>query len=952
MLGEILVTFPVQEETSGRLTVGNIAQAANLSQSVTGVDPASLTFEIQNYDNEYSQYFSIESADLYLDQKLDRDTITQCDGQLECFIEIQISVTGGTYLEIVKVFVKVLDINDNAPTFPVLSVELTIAEGQPDGTPHELPSATDRDSGDNANISYHLEPTGSSFRLEIQHNLDGSQTLRLLQDLPIDREEWDRYVLFVVAEDNGFPPRNASLKVIVNVGDINDNRPVFRQLQYNVTIREDEESGTTFLTVTATDRDIGENGKISYSFTKAEPTNSILSSVGINESTGAISVIGNFPSDVAGPFVLFLEARDHGNNVKRGYAKVIVNVLDINNHAPVIVIGVVKNGEIEENDSVGTPVATVRVLDADRGINGESECDCNNINFTLHELSTNSYKVASAIMFDRETMDTYNVTVNCKDKGTPSLNASVSFIVKVTDENDNMPIFTQNQYFGNITENKPNGYIILRVSATDKDEGLNAEIQYEIVSFLGDEKFRIDSSTGLISVGGNFDRETRDLYKFQVNARDKGLKGYLQSTANVTVYVLDDNDHAPKFKGDSYSMSVPENMNKSSSVGEVEAEDVDLGDNGRISYMIPSEYSHLPFAILDDGTVITTKVLDRENISSYNLAVAASDHGNPPKETRIPVTVLVLDQNDNAPVIRFPNDSSNNSVALPHSTITDTVITTIEAYDIDEKDNQRLLYYIVAGNNAGIFQINEHTGDIILRKQISDGDIKLYTLTILVKDQGEKIQHESRQTLIVRFFVSGISTDGPVSVTKGRNIMIAIIISCVTLVLSIIIIVVILFIRRKDNQKSLYNAKSYDQQKIMDSGHRNSNRSNSSRGSRDKMIYPDNGYQVDMRKKKEVSFSLEEEQDGNVSKVPTSDKYDAVSTFRSTPSPVPKQVRQKQILHKGHLIIFFSGICEIYFLCTVLMCYSKMSRIIIKSPDKHKYTHTGFIYVDELNIQK
>ena len=898
-VGEISVTFPVQEELSGRVAMGNVAQAANLSQSVTGIDPASLTFEIQNY-NQYSQYFSIESSELFLDRKLDRDNISQCVGQSDCFIEIQITVTSGQFLVIVKVFVKVLDINDNAPTFPVPSVELTIPEGQPDGTPHELPSATDRDSGDNANISYHLEPIGSSFRLDIQHNLDGSQTLRLLQDLPIDREEWDRYVLYVVAEDNGNPVRNASLRVIVNVGDINDNRPDFGRLQYNVTIREDEGVGTTFLTVTATDRDIGVNGKISYSFTKAEPTNSILSSIGINESTGEISVIGDFPSDVTGPFVLFLEARDHGNNVKRGYAKVIVNVLDINNHAPEIIIGVLRNGEIKENSTAGTPVATVRVLDADRGINGESECSCDNVNFTIHELSRNSFKVASDKPFDRETMDTYNVTINCKDKGTPSLNASVSFIVKVTDENDNRPIFTRNHYFGNITENKPNGYIILRVSATDKDEGLNAEIRYEIVSFLGDEKFQIDSATGLISVGGNFDRETRDLYEFQVNARDKGIDGYLQSTANVTVYVLDDNDNAPQFKGnpDSYSMSVLENMNKSTTVGEVEAEDVDLGANGQISYMIPLEFAHYPFAILDDGTVVTAAVLDRENVSSYNLAVVASDHGNPPKETRIPITVLVLDQNDNAPVIKFPNDSSNNSVALAHTTLPDTVITTVEAYDLDEKDNQQLRYYIVAGNSAKIFQINEHNGDIILRKQIADGDIKLYTLTILVKDQGEKIQHEARQTLIVRFFISDISTDATVSVTKGQNIMIAIIISCVTLVLSIIIIVVILFIRKKDSQKSLYNAKSYDQQKIMDSGHRNSNRSNSSRGSRDKMIYPENGYQVDMRKKKEVSFSLEEEQDGNVSKVPMSDKYDAVSTFRSTPSPIPKQVRPKQPKHR------------------------------------------------------
>lgn len=889
VFGEISISFEVEEEISGRQRLGNIAQEAKLNQSVTGVDPSALTYEIQQFDDDYAQYFSIDPQSyLYLEHKIDRENITQCEDQLECFIEIQISVTGGTYLEIIKAQVEVIDINDNPPVFPVASKELEIPEGLPDGISHPLPSASDRDSGNNANLSYHLEPTGTSFRLEIQHNLDGSQTLTLLQNLGLDRESWARYNLSLVAKDGGDPQRNASLKIIIIVTDMNDNRPVFDQQEYNVTINEDEVIGTTFLYVTASDRDIGENKRLSYSFTKAEPSDSILNSIGVNESTGAISIIDTFSSEV-GPFILYLEAKDNGTPVKKGQAKVIINVLDINDNPPMIEVRVLKNGEIGENETIGTPVATVRVLDADKGINGESECDCDNENFTIHKLGTNSYKVSSGIIFDREVVDSYNITINCSDKGVSPLKASSSFTVKVKDENDNIPVFTQSRYYGNITENNFIGSVILRVIATDKDIGLNGKILYEIVSFLGDAMFRINSTSGLITAADIFDREKRDLYIFQVNARDQGTKGYKQTTTNVTVYVMDANDHAPKFNGDSYSMAVLENMNKSTSVGEVYADDKDLGDNQRVSYMIPSEYSDYPFAILDDGTVITTEILDRENVSSYTFAIVAGDHGNPPQETRIPVTVLVRDENDNPPVIQFPNDV-NSSVALRHTTLPNSVIVTVEAYDYDEKENQQLLYSIVAGNDAGIFQIDENNGDVILRKQIFDGDIKLYTLTILVKDQGQ-IQHETRKTLHIRFYISNdTAVTGPVSVSKGQNIMIAIVISCVTLVLSILIIVVICIIKRKDHQKSLYNAKSYDQQKIMGSGNRNSNRSSSSRGSHDKMIYPENGYQVDMKKgKKEVSFSLEEEQDGNVSKVPTSDQYDAVSSFRSEPLSVPTQ---------------------------------------------------------------
>ena len=885
--GEISLLFQVEEEISGQQRIGNIAEAANLNQSVTGVDLSSLTYEIQEF-GEYTQYFSIDQeSNLYLYQKVDRENI--CMNQEDCFIEIQISVTGGTYLEIVKVQVEIKDINDHAPVFSQDSIELSIPEGPADGTSYELPSATDLDSGNNSIQSYQLSPDGTSFRLEIHQNLDGSQQLTLLLGSSLDRESWGSYELSVVARDGGDPQLSAVLKVVITVLDINDNRPVFSQLQYNVTIKEDESIGTIFLNVTAVDRDADENARLSYSFTKAEPSNSVLDSIGINESSGAISILDTFSSEIS-PFILYLEARDHGNPVKKGQAKVIVNVLDINDNSPVIEVSVLKNGEISENDGVGTPVATVRVSDADKGLNGESECKCDNENFTLHEMSRNSYKVASAIVLDREILDSYDITINCSDKGVPSLKASVSFTVRVKDENDNNPIFTQSQYFGNITENNLVGAVILKVRATDKDDGLNGQIIYEIVSFPGDEMFRIDQTEGLIKAGDIFDREKKDLYKFEVIARDRGSPKYFQAFANVTVYVMDANDNAPKFDGDSYSMTVPENMNKSTSVGTMTAKDIDLGDNGRVSYMIPSNYSTYPFAILDDGTIITTEILDRENVSSYSFNVVASDHGNPPKETVIPVTIIVRDENDNPPTIEFPSDDSNNSVSIPHTALPGVTVATIKAFDIDDKENQRLLYFIGAGNDAGMFQINEN-GEVILKKQVFDGDIKLYTLTIVVKDQGQ-IQHETRATLHIKFYVSNdTSVTGPVTVSKGQNIMIAIIISCITLVLSIIIIVVICVIRRKDNQKSLYSAKSYDQQKIMSSIHRNSNRSSSSRGSHDKMIYPENGYQVDMKKgKKEVSFSLDEEQDGNVSKFPTSDQYDAVSSFRSEQVSTPHQV--------------------------------------------------------------
>lgn len=888
----ISVSFQTEEEYTPFVFLGKISEeiVGNESKIFSG-SLASVSFSILPVrdSTDYTDYFNISSdSTFYLKEKVDRDAI--CPKQESCVMSVMIFASNGTVSEFVSVDVTVLDINDNIPKFDQASLRLDIAENQAIATSYELPSVTDLDSGINAIQEFILKPDDTNFELKLHENPDASTTLFLVLNLSLERETTDKYQLFVEAVDGGDSSFTGTLTVDINVTDVNDNRPIFNQTEYNATIDEDVDTDSEVVRVHASDRDIGENARLVYYFAESVPATT-RQYFKIDNTTGIIYVKERLDS-ASGPFVLFVEAKDHGKPVKKSQVKVTINVRDKNDNRPQIQMSPSQNINVHENRINGTHVALVLVTDEDKDLNGEVECKCLNPNFTVvkqQEASLNTFSLLTAIEFDREQLDSYEVEISCSDLGVPPLSSNISFTVKILDENDHAPVFSRPLYTANVTENNNAGAVLVRVTASDRDIGVNGQTTYEIQTFESSFMFTIESNTGIIKAARPFDRETNDTYTFTVIARDRGTKSK-STTAQVIVKVQDENDNAPKFKGDSYAMSVMENSNVSSSLGTVTATDPDLGENGQISYTIPSEYSSYPFAILDDGTVITTKVLDREDKPSYNFMVVASDHGNTPQTTSIPVYVTVLDMNDNAPVINFPY-GDNNTVSVAHNTKPNSVIASILAYDDDEKKNKRLTYSIFSGNVDELFMIGNDTGHIFLNKSIPSGGVKQFTLTISVKDNGDK-PLETRETLHVKFFIADDPTAGSLGTgSKGQNILIAIVISCITFVLSVIIIVIICIIKRKDSKSNLYNAKSYDEQKIIQ-GHRSSNRSSSSRGSQDKMLYNgekaymENGYA--RKAKKEVSFSVDEDQDTGIS-LETSGNFDPVSTFKS-PSPVPSKV--------------------------------------------------------------
>ena len=890
--GIATVTFETEEEITANVSLGNIKSQLSSKGIETKIFSGSLQnviFQILKLEDvDYREYFLIgPDSDFYLKKKVDREVI--CQRKDVCEMKVLLFANNGTVSEFVNIFVTVLDINDNVPKFSETVLNLSIPEGTSIGSSYSLTPAVDLDAGNNSIQEYILEPARTDFELEKQLNPDKTTTLSLILNLNLDRESIQNYTLYVKAVDGGVPAYTGTLTVNINVTDRNDNQPFFKQSEYNATIDEDVEINTTVITVSAIDRDIGPNGKLSYYFADSVSLN-IREYFGVEESTGEIYVKERLDS-TSRPFEFFVEVKDHGDPVKKNQAKVTIYIRDKNDNRPEISMTPSSNIHIKENQSNGTHVALVIVSDEDRGLNGEASCRCENTNFTIreNEVAQNTFSLISTKVFDREHIPSYSVEIICSDKGEPPLSSNRTFVVHITDDNDHTPIFARTLYTVDILENISVGAVFEKVSATDRDIEQNGQILYEIEPFPNMSMFEIDPSGGHIKAAKKFDREDKDEYTFIVIARDQG-ENPRSATARVIVRVTDVNDNSPKFEGDSYAMSILENSNISNSLGTVTAEDPDLGNNGKVSYTIPAKYASYPFAILGDGTVITTKVLDREEKDYYHFDVFAADNGNPQRVTSVPVFVTVVDENDNAPIVEFPY-GDNDTVTVAHDTSPGTVIARVLATDNDQKENKRLSYSILSGNSEGLFVIDSETGEIRLTKRISNGDIKQFTLALNVTDNG-KIRLETRATLHVQIYLAASDgTSGSQSGSNGQNILIAIVISCVTFVLSIIIITIICMIKRKDRKNNLYNAKSYDEQKIMD-GHRNSNRSSSSRGSQDKMLYPsekaymENGYAK--KAKKEVSFIVEEDVDTGVS-MDTSGQFDPVSTFKS-PSPVPSKV--------------------------------------------------------------
>lgn len=277
---------------------------------------------------------------------------------------------------------------------------------------------------------------------------------------------------------------------------------------------------------------------------------------------------------------------------------------------------------VKENIPHGTEVHTIQTEDLDDGINGQVEYRIVSASFPF-TLGTIDGKLRVNTDLDLETVQNYSMIITATDKGEPALTATQTLVIKLTDDNDHSPVFDPASYSTSVREDVKIGTILLHVSATDLDIGLNGVVRYYVVAGDNNQDFSLDQSSGALRVQKSLDFERLKSYSLTIQAEDSG-ENVLFATTTVTVTVLDVNDNTPVFLDSPYIGFVRENMGALPVyVMQVQARDGD--ENTVLQYAIREGAGEVFSMNNTSGEIMALKSLDREQTAEYVLTVIATD---------------------------------------------------------------------------------------------------------------------------------------------------------------------------------------------------------------------------------------------------------------------------------------------------------------------------------------
>ncbi|XP_068785793.1 protocadherin-17 isoform X2 [Struthio camelus] len=648
------LNYSVPEEQGAGTVIGNIGRDARLQPGAAGGGllppergggsggrgPKS-TFRVLENSAPHLLDVDGESGLLYTKQRIDREAL--CQRSAKCQLSLEVFANDQ---EICMIKVEIQDLNDNAPAFPSDQVDMDISENAAPGTRFPLTSAHDPDAGDNGLRTYLLTRDDYGlFSLDVKSRGDGTKFPELVIQKPLDREEQSHHTLVLTALDGGDPPRSGTVQINVRLIDSNDNSPVFEAASYVVELPENAPLGTAVIDLNATDADEGTNGEVLYSFSGYAPER-VRDLFSIDPQSGLIRVKGNLDYEESGLIEIDVQARDLGPNPIPAHCKVTVRLIDRNDNAPTIGFVSVRQGALSEAAPPGTVIALVRVTDRDSGKNGQLQCRVlgggggpGAIPFALEENYDNFYTVVTDRPLDREAQDEYNVTIVARDGGSPPLNSTKSFSVRILDENDNPPRFSKSLYVLQVPENNIPGEYLGSVLAQDPDLGQNGTVSYSILpGHVGDVSIytyvSVNPTNGAIYALRSFNYEQTKHFEFRVLAKDSGSP-HRESNATVRVTVLDVNDNAPLIVlpaliNDTAELQVPRNAGVGYPVGTVRALDSDFGESGRLTYeIVEGNEEHLFEMDPTSGEIRTLHPYWEELSPVAELVVKVSDHGKP-----------------------------------------------------------------------------------------------------------------------------------------------------------------------------------------------------------------------------------------------------------------------------------------------------------------------------------
>lgn len=512
-----------------------------------------------------------------------------------------------------------------------------------------------------------LDVSDERFKIEMQN-----RDLVASKDICIPEPLWKVIVTLKVKCDRAdIIDSDHRLKIVYHHQEFNDTdmakrvkrelrnqSPYFEQALYVASVLEEQPAGSTVTTVRARDP---EDSPVVYSMLSLLDSRS-QSMFKVDSRTGVITTTTSLDREQMDVHYFKVVATDDSFPPRSGTTTLQVNVIDCNDHSPTFEAEQFDTS-IRESATVGSTVITLRATDQDIGKNSEIEYTIEMVNgggLTTPEQDANTFKIdpksgviSTRSSLDREVADIYSIVVQAADMATPQderKSATATVIVKVLDDNDNYPQFSERTYSVQVSEDKwDDTNIIAQIRASDADEGNNAAIRYAIIGGNTQSQFAIDSMSGDVSLVKPLDYESVRSYRLVIRAQDGGSPSK-SNTTQLLVNVLDANDNSPRFYTSQFQEAVLESVPVGYNIVRVQAYDADEGANAEITYSISDRKDSLPLAVDGrTGWIHTVKSLDREDMSRYTFQVVATDGGVPPRSASSSVVITIQDVNDNDP---------------------------------------------------------------------------------------------------------------------------------------------------------------------------------------------------------------------------------------------------------------------------------------------------------------
>ncbi|XP_026212878.1 protocadherin alpha-2-like isoform X5 [Anabas testudineus] len=638
------LSYSISEEVNKGTVVGNIAKDLNIN--VQELETRDLRI-VSSYSKKYFEV-NLRTGNLFVNERIDREEL--CPYLVKCSIKIQ--ATLNIPMNVHRIEVNVLDINDNSPSFIEQSHMLNISESLSVGERYLLPIAEDADTGINTVKSYKLSQN-EYFSLDVQSGGEDGVSAELVLQKALDREKQPVITLILTAVDGGKPARSGSMHLTVNVIDVNDNTPTFSKSLYKVRVKENAIPGTVVVKLNATDLDESVNGKIMYSLIK-RGTIDRSNIFDLNPETGEITVKGTLDYEETPAYEVRVQAMDQGHSPRSAQAKLIIEIIDVNDNAPEISVTSLMT-PVKEDAELGTIVALVTVSDKDGGNNGVTHCKVvGSFPFKLQSNYRNDFSLVVDGPLDRENTPIYNVTITATDEGSPPLSSMKVVTVHVSDVNDNAPLFKEPVINVYLKENSPTGSVIYTITAFDSDLDTNAKLTYTLLESSQrnipiSSVVNINSETGDIVSLQSFNFEELKTFQFKVQATDSGVPP-LSSNVTVNVFVLDENDNSPSIlapyseHGSVNSESIPYSAEAGYFVAKIRAVDADSGYNALLSYHLSEPKGNNLFRIgTSTGEIRTKRRMSDNDLKSHPLVVLVSDNGEPSLSATVSIDVVVVE---------------------------------------------------------------------------------------------------------------------------------------------------------------------------------------------------------------------------------------------------------------------------------------------------------------------